>query len=202
MSIISAFIRIHSYYVYYLIIEDKIENEDKSNATTFLENCFGKLVADGQNEKSSANFNNPNIPNVNISPSVQRIESGTFENKKIMFWINLPMTIEYIGPGAFKNCKSLTWINLNNKMTVIEEGTFENCKKLKYVELPHNLKKINESAFLNCTSLTIISIPQSATEIDSKAFQGCENLTLVQMNSKKIQNHKKKLPVRAKIVSL
>lgn len=127
----------------------------------------------------------PNVNNVNILDSVNKIKKYAFSNCNNLeeIVINSNKDFDYIiEEYAFYNCKNLkTFITNNNKKLNVKNYAFYNCENLKNVEFAIGLEELGDYCFYNCKSLKFISFntttsPEVSTfnKLGTGVFYNCE----------------------------
>ena len=136
-----------------------------------------------------------NAEKVNISKSIDSIESMAFADLKNLTKIFIPENITNIGNVAFFSCPNLTSIDVDeaNPNYSSEDGILFDKNKtvlIKYPEgkaenrytIPDSVTKIGNWAFSGCSNLTSVDIPSSVTEISEGSFADCINLTNINIS--------------------
>lgn len=118
------------YYLCEVILPETIEVIGK-NA---FKNCYNLYVVKMENPEKS---------------QLKRIESGAFEDLKLLFEVPVYEGVEFIGDGAFS-------------------GT----ELIEAVTLPESLTHLGEYAFYRSAALKDVSIPESLIDIGAYAFKG------------------------------
>jgi len=132
-----------------------------------------------------------NVTHVRIHPSVTKIDSFSFYNRRCLEEVVLNDGLREIGSNAFNNCTTLEYIStLPSTVTKIDACAFRHCSKLTEIVLNDGLQKIGKEAFAHCSAMQSITIP-SIDEIGGYAFSGCKELREVVLNDglKKIGEH-------------
>lgn len=110
-------------------------------------------------------FSNTPITKVVLTPSMTRIEAGTFADA-----INLS-TVEFKKPPVDSD--------ITYNLTRIGSRAFFNNKALKGIDLPETLTTISDEAFL-ASGLESITIPEGVTVVNSFTFK--DNVDLANVN--------------------
>ena len=116
------------------------------------------------------------------------IESGAFDNCKLLTQIIIPDSVERIGNYAFSDCVGLTEIIIPDSVGREKDGSlgesigmsaFSGCDSLRSVTIGNNIEYILPDAFRGCENLTQVKLGNSIKEIFEDAFRGCEKLTTI-----------------------
>lgn len=118
------------------------------------------------NRFSSETF--PNISQIIIPGTVQKLGDKCFANFNVLEEIFLPSSIISIGKFSFANCFSLKKIEINGFIDEIQIGCFIRCRSLQNISLKDSIEKIAKNAFKE-TSLVEFKIPSNVHSIGESA---------------------------------
>jgi len=132
-----------------------------------------------------------NMTHVRIHPTVTKIESWSFHNRRSLKEVVFNEGLVCIGMNAFCGCTALQSINIPSTVIEIDHDAFRSCTGLKEVVLNEGLTIIGSSAFHDCKSLQSITIPSTVDEISMTVFIRCNSLREVVLSDglKKIAGH-------------
>ena len=120
-------------------------------------------------------FYNSNIIGVYMHDNTYLLDTGTFNDCKMLTDVRLSDKLEDFGLAIFQGCSSLTSIELPPTLKTIRGGMFAGCGFTTFT-IPETVTVIAQDAFRNCSSLEEIRIPESLAKIGPWAFRGCVNL--------------------------
>lgn len=130
--------------------------------------------------RSLENFASPAY--VYTPNSAYIIRSYAFDNSKIV-GIYMNDNTSLLDTGTFNDCKMLTDVRLSDKLEDFGSGIFQGCSSLTSIELPPTLKTIASHMFAGC-GFTTFTIPETVTNIEDGAFLSCENLETINWPNK------------------
>lgn len=153
----------------------KVENNELVNFESYdsIEYAF---IPDTIRIIRKVAFQNTPIKEINLPPSLHKIECYGFANCCYLESINLPDSLTSIGAGAFQYCTSLKNVKLSNALQDIESQTFIGCIKLDNIYIPDSVLYILEGAFNGCKSLKNIRLSDKLKKIATGAFAYCDSL--------------------------
>lgn len=139
-----------------------------SQGVTFKSDISGKVTlllgADGDSRGVDIigyrAYANSDINEVNISPTVTKIEQYAFYNATNLTKIdtNNADMLEYIQANAFNNCTSLTALTLKEKTTHIGDYAFLNCQSMTKLDIAGDIEYIGEGALMGTSSLVEVTV--------------------------------------------
>ncbi len=138
--------------------------------------------------------NNDKIRSVNLSTSVERIESGAFANFSALKEISIPDSVIYIGQDAFLGCTDLKDVNANsleswykiefdgensNPLSLNDDSVLTiGHKPITGEQTVKDVSVIPAYTFQN-TTITQVTFENGVTEIGKNAFFNCIQLATV-----------------------
>ncbi len=112
--------------------------------------CFDKVILPYGLTKVGHNmFQDSEVVDVVIPPTVQIIEDAAFQNAKKMKHVTLPEGVEHIGNSAFSTCPLLESVHLPSTLLSIGNDAFRDCSEMSQLVIPKNVKTIGKAAFQN-----------------------------------------------------
>lgn len=120
----------------------------------------------------------PNVEEVMIGDSVNRIPGYFLKDNKSLKEIKINNSVRTIGYNAFENCVSLEDVEIARySVSTIEPEAFKCCTSLKSIKLPYSLTNLGNGAFMNCVSLENVDFGiGSFSTINHHTFENCINL--------------------------
>lgn len=141
-----------------------------------------------------------NIQNVEVSSSIQLIDTGAFYSCENLEYVLICGSVD-IGNMAFSNCESLIEFKTEEKVKsigfqcfsstglsniddilksvdTVREASFLKSNKIEKMMIPDNVEVIQKKAFAFCDALREVWIPQSVKDIGEDAFNG-DDLTII-----------------------
>ena len=112
---------------------------------------------------------------IDIPETVKIIGGNAFE-KTALADVTIPDSVQKLDSGAFEDCTKLTHVKLPKGMTSISHSLFKGCTSLSSIEFPEAATNIEMYAFADCKSLTNLILPDGIVNITLAAFEGCTNL--------------------------
>ena len=117
------------------------------------------------------------IETVRVEEGITSLSSGLFGGPNIENVI-LANSVERIGEYAFSGCTNLNSIKFGLNLEMIEEGAFAGCENLSEVIFPKGIESIGLDAFLGCDAITSVKYAGTADEWAAISIaSGNESLT-------------------------
>lgn len=114
----------------------------------------------------------PNVAYFEVAPTVTKIESGAFENSKLVeiHFVNKGRQITTLEENAFKKCSELRKVSIPLGVTEIPFGCFFYCSKLENVKMHNGITKIFDGAFGFCKKLKKMDFYEGLQTVETQAF--------------------------------
>lgn len=125
----------------------------------------------------------PNITNIFIGDSVQRIPAYFAYGMKGLSTITIPNSVTSIGNYAFQGCTALTALNYNAVSCTDFNSTTGKQPfyglNISSIRIGESVQKIPAYFAYGLTGLTSIEIPNSVVSIGNNSFSGCYSLSVI-----------------------
>ena len=112
---------------------------------------------------------------------VEHIGYGAFMECRNLTTVQMSNTVEIIDSQAFYYCTNLKNINLSTSLDIIKNYAFAGCNSLTNVKLPEGLTTVNPYTLDRVLNMETIEISSSVSSISGTSFSSCDKLSNIKI---------------------